>query len=193
MFAELDATLKTLLERSLPGSLADRIHITFATPDVDFPPLHVALPALSLFLYHVEENQELRNRTPEDRRVAGGHVIRVPAPVRVDCHYLVSAWAKPGESQAELEHALLGHALRVLLRHREIPPEMLVGTLKAQAFPVTAAAIQPNLREPRSDFWQALGRKPRAAFDYRVTISVDVAEPEDIGLVAWASKVEAGG
>jgi len=33
------------------------------------------------------------------------------------------------------------------------------------------------------EFWQALGGKPKAALNYQVTLSVDVAKPEEVSLV----------
>jgi hypothetical protein len=33
------------------------------------------------------------------------------------------------------------------------------------------------------EFWQALGGKPKAALNYQVTLSVEVAKPETVPLV----------
>lgn len=57
MFQALDATLATLIasELSLPN-----VTVSFATPDDQFPPASVNLPAVDLFLYDVQENLELR-------------------------------------------------------------------------------------------------------------------------------------
>jgi hypothetical protein len=33
------------------------------------------------------------------------------------------------------------------------------------------------------EFWQAVGGKPKAALNYQVTLSVEVAVPEEVGLV----------
>jgi hypothetical protein len=119
MFNDLDNTLEELLKRELPPSLVEQISITFATPDGNFPPTSVTLPAIDLFLYEIAENHDLRSFEPAVERRNDGHAERVPAPVRVDCHYLVTAWGKSGALQPEQdEHRMLGEVMRVLLRHR---------------------------------------------------------------------------
>ena len=202
MFNDLDATLTELIRRELPSSTASQVSVSFATPGGDFPTASVTLPAINLFLYEIVENRDLRNREPIEARILGGSaqiagksvevppgtVIRALAPVRVDCHYLVTAWAKSTDVQPEqVEHRLLGYVLRALLRHREIPEAMLQGVLQRQPLPVRAAAIQNDRVKPRGDFWQALGGKPKASFDYRVTVCVELGEIDDLGPVAWES------
>ena len=61
MIDDLDKTIATLLRRELPPSLAQQVQISFATPDDQFPPQSVTLPAIDLFLYDVRENLELRS------------------------------------------------------------------------------------------------------------------------------------
>jgi uncharacterized protein DUF4255 len=203
VFYDLDATLTELIQRELPSSMVPQVGISFATPGGDFPTASVTLPAVNLFLYDIVENKDLRNRQPiearavtgtarihgKDVEVAPGTVVRAPAPVRVDCHYLVTTWAKSGGQPEEVEHRLLGFVLRALLRHREIPTAMLQGVLKRQPFPVKTAAIQGDVHRPRGDFWQALGGKPRACFDYRVTVCIELGEIDLLGPVAWESSI----
>ncbi len=61
MINDLDETLRELLERSLPATLAQQVGISFATPDDQFPPSSVTVPAIGLFLYDVRENRDLRS------------------------------------------------------------------------------------------------------------------------------------
>jgi len=188
MFHDLDSTLKELLVRELPPSLVELVSITFATPDSEFPPPAVTLPAIDLFLYEINENRDLRSQEAEVERKVNGRAVRTPAPARIDCHYLVTAWAKGGVQQPEQdEHRLLGEVMRVLLRHKVIPREALRGSLETQPFPVRARVSPPSDQQSRGDFWQALGGKPRAGFHYTVTASMDVNEPEDAGSVALTS------
>jgi len=188
MFHDLDSTLAELLKRELPPSLVQQVGISFATPDGQFPPASVTLPAIDLFLYEINENRDLRSHEAETERMADGRVVRTPAPARVDCHYLVTAWAKTGVQQPEQdEHRLLGEVMRVLLRHKEIPREALRGALKSQPFPIRARVSPPSHQQSRGDFWQALGGKPKAAFHYTLTIAMDVNEPEDVGSLSMVS------
>jgi hypothetical protein len=85
------------------------------------------------------------------------------------------------------EHRLLGEVMRVLLRHKEIPREALRGSLETQPLPIRARVSPPSHQQSRGDFWQALGGKPKAAFHYTLTISMDVSEPEDAGSVSLTS------
>lgn len=184
MIKALDQTIKALLLRDLPASLADQVQISFATPDDQFPPQSVTLPAIDLFLYDVRENLELRSNEVYLTRRSDGSATQERAPARVDFSYLVTAW--PSESvpdAAEDEHHLLGEVMRVLLRHRTIPEDVLQGSLKEQKTPLPVASLQPGRLQSLGEFWQALGGKPKAALNYQLTLSVDVAASEEVRLV----------
>lgn len=68
--------------------------------------------------------------------------------------------------------------MQILLRHRTLPEEVLVGTMASQELPLPTATLQANQLQSFSEFWQALGGKPKAALNYTVTISVPVDEAE---------------
>jgi hypothetical protein len=184
MINDLDKTLSVLLKRGLPPELAEQVQISFATPDDQFPPQAVTPPAIDLFLYDVRENLELRNNEVYLDRRSDGTVKKMRAPVRVDFSYLITAW--PSDSvpdPAEDEHRLLGEVMRVLLRHRTIPEEVLHGVLKSQEPALPATSLQPGRLQSLGEFWQALGGKPKAALNYQVTLSVEVDGKEDVYLV----------
>jgi hypothetical protein len=184
MIDDLDKTIAALLRRELPPSLAQQVQISFATPDDQFPPQSVTLPAIDLFLYDVRENLELRSNEVYVEPHSNGTATRTRAPVRVDFSYLVTAW--PSQSvpdPAQDEHRLLGEVMRALLRHRTIPEEVLQGVLVGQAPPLPASTLQPSRLQSLGEFWQALGGKPKAALSYSVTLSVDVSVPEEVLLV----------
>jgi hypothetical protein len=184
MIQDLDETIATLLRRDLPSTLAQQVQISFATPDDQFPPQSVTLPAIDLFLYDVRENLELRNNDMAIERRGDGTALRTRAPVRVDFSYLITAW--PSESvpePAEDEHRLLGEVMRVLLRYRTIPKEVLQGELQEQTPALPVSSLQPGRLQSMGEFWQAVGGKPKAALNYQVTVSVAVAAPEEVRLV----------
>lgn len=185
MLHDLDNTLAELLKRFLPLGLVDQVCISFATPDAQFPHPEVTLPAIDLFLHQVREDRDLRGAGNFVER-ANGRALMTPAPVRIECHYLVTAWAKAGVTHPEQdEHRLLGEAMRVLLRFRELPTDVLQGSLRYQPVPVRALALPASdPPQARGEFWQALGGRPKASFAYVVTIAVDLQdEPRDIGPV----------
>ena len=184
MIRDLDETIAALLRRDLPPALVGQVQISFATPDDQFPPQSVTLPAIDLFLYDVRENLELRSNEVYLERRSDGTATWTQAPVRVDFSYLVTAW--PSESvpdPAEDEHRLLGEVMRVLLRYRTIPEDVLQGVLKEQQPPLPVSSLQPGRLQSLGEFWQALGGKPKAALTYQVTLSVDVTAPVEVPLV----------
>ncbi len=181
MFQDLDATLAALIanELSLPN-----ITVSFATPDDQFPPSSVSLPAVDLFLYDVQENLELRRAEWVVEQHDNGTASRRRPPILVNCSYLVTAW--PSESSpnpSQDEHRLLGEVMKVLLRHPRLPTDTLQGELAEQEPPLRAKVLRESYLQSLGEFWQAMGGKPKPALHYTVTISVDVSTPEDLGVV----------
>jgi hypothetical protein len=183
MIRDLDETIATLLRRDLPPTLVEQVQISFATPDDQFPPQSVVLPAIDLFLYDIRENLELRSNEVYLDRHSDGTATRIRAPVRVDFSYLVTAWASESvPDPAEDEHRLLGEVMRILLRYPTIPEEVLQGVLQDQQPPLPTSSLQPGRLQSLGEFWQALGGKPKAALNYQVTASVEVTAPEEVQL-----------
>lgn len=185
----LDSTLETLLMHELPADLVSPdgptpVTVSFATPDSQFPPTAVTLPAIDLFLYDVRENRDLRSSEWIVERQTGGQVSRRRPPVRVDCAYLVTAWASDGSPDpAGDEHRLLGEVMRVLLRHPTIPEAALDAGLQGQQPALPTISLRDGRLQGPSDLWQALGGKPRAALHYTVTLSIEPEAPTTAPLV----------
>jgi hypothetical protein len=178
---DLDRSIETLLRRELPPQLVSQVEISFATPDDQFPPTSVTLPAIDLFLYDIRENRDLRSAEWTVERRVDGTALR-PPPARVDCSYLVTAWASESStSRPQDEHRMLGEVMRVLLRHSTLPGAVLQGDLAAQAPPLPASSLHPGRLQSVAEFWQALGGKPKAALNYTVTIAVEPVEPVEAG------------
>jgi hypothetical protein len=182
VIADLDRTLEELLRQELPPALVDQVTISFATPDDQFPPSSVPLPAIDLFLYDVRENLELRSPEWLLERDAEGAARKIPPPVRVDCSYLITAWsAESSTSRAQDEHRLLSEVLLVFARHSTLPAGVLQGQLAGQEPPLPSSTLQPGRLQSMAEFWQALGGKPKAALNYTVTIAVEPREPVEAG------------
>ncbi|MFP2928742.1 DUF4255 domain-containing protein [Pyxidicoccus sp. 3LG] len=185
MLHDLDSTLMQLLNQQLPAELVKQITISFQPPNNQFPPSGVSLPAVDFFLYDVRENLELRNLEPTFEQQPDGRVLNVPAPVRVNCSYLVTAWPRSGVPSPEQdEHRLLGEVMKVLFSFRELPSEVLQGSMKTLRMPLRASLPPSSNLQSLGEFWQALGGKPRAALNYTVTLAVDVWKPVDVGTPA---------
>jgi hypothetical protein len=187
MIHDLDRTLEELLRRELPAELVGpgattQVTISLATPDEQFPPSAVTLPAINLFLYDLRENRDLRSNEWHIERHSNGTITRQRPPVRVDCSYLITAWASDSSpTRAEDEHRLLGEVLQVLLRYPVLPADVLQGSLQGQEPPLRTVSLQQGYLQSLGEFWQALGGKPRAALHYTVTLAVDVQAPRPAG------------
>jgi hypothetical protein len=193
MIQDLDSTLRALLIRELPqyfaeNALPNRVTISFETPDDQFPPTGVSLPAVDFFLYDVRENLELRSNEWSLQRDSNGSAQRQPPPVRIDCSYLITAWASEGSnSPAREEHALLGEVMIALLRFPKLPEDVLQERLRGQRLPLPTAVLQPGHLQSVGEFWQALGGKPKAALNYKITVAVQPFAMEDVPLVIESS------
>lgn len=182
MIDDLDKSLENLLKRELPPELVSQVSISFATPDGKFPPPSVALPAIDLFLYDVRENRELRDGEWRIERQSDGTAVRQAPPVRIDCSYLITTWPSSGSTTpARDEHRLLGEVMKALLRHATLPSAVLEGSLQGQRPPLPASSLQPGRLQSLSEFWQALGGKPKATLSYTVTVGVDRGFVGEVG------------
>jgi hypothetical protein len=95
------------------------------------------------------------------------------APLRVDCHYLLTTWA----SEPEDEHRLLARALLALFRFPTLPESMLQGTLQAQPFEVPAAVARHDKLTNPAEVWSALDNEIRPSISYVVTLALDPWQP----------------
>ena len=180
MFDDLNRTVEVLLRAELAADVASQVSISFATPDDSFPPQGLSLPAINLFLFEVRENASLREVEPLRERLADGTTVLVRPPVRIDCHYLVTAVATTQLGSEMDEARILGAALRALLRHRVLPAAVLQGSLAGKAPPVRAATVRQGESPSRIDLWHALKGKPRASLHYALTVPVDLEMSEDM-------------
>ena len=189
MFADLDRTLRKLLEDpQVPPAMAG-VDVSFRTPDKAFT---IGQKTLDLFLYGVRENRVLRDPVPIMALVGGGYVRRTP-PLRVDCDYLVTAWSKSAGDDAVIEErTILAEALMKLSRFPTIPAGYLQGTLVGQPFPVQMWVAQSDDSKSLGEFWSALGVSPRSSFHLMVTIAMDlgVSHPEGPPVVTRELKLD---
>jgi hypothetical protein len=172
MLQDLDSTLKELLERELPSDLLPSL-----TDNISFDsPVQTNKPnGINLFLYDIRENMDLRSGLAEYERQGISTAIKKRPAVRVNCSYLITAWSASDRAVQD-EHKILGNVMKVLLRYRKLPKEVLQGSLKGQEPPIRSTLLGPNLLQSFGEFWQAMGGKPKAALNYTITISVPVDE-----------------
>jgi hypothetical protein len=176
MIRDLSETLRAMLDDpglalSFPDLAAAQIG--FDRPTEMFNPTQTTI---DLYLYDIRENMELRSSEPKLERLSGQ--IRVhPAPLRVACSYLVTAWPVGGTDLVLQEHRMLSQVLQVLSRHAKIPAPFLRGKLIGQEPPLPIITLQADgLKEP-AEFWTAIGNKLRPSITTTVTIGMEVLAP----------------
>ena len=190
----LDQLLRDLLTSRIPGLVEDQVR--FDPPDEDFRNYVANLPtgtqpagALNIYLTAVRENRGLRSNKPQ-RRVVNGEFFDRPAPMQLDCHYLMTAWspAKPSIAvePTQDEHALLYSATAVLASAGYLVPAAVYpknspklapwSGLGGNEIPILVAPAEgfPQMTE----FWTDMGQgaKWKPGVQLSVTIPVVLAE-----------------
>ena len=181
MIRDLSATLEAVLTN--PALTADFAELQAATIVFDRPTdtFAPASTTIDLFLFDVRENLALRSSEPRLERHGHEAVLR-PAPRRIDCSYLVTAWPVGGADLPLQEHRLLGQMLELLGRLPTIPPALLQGRLVGQTPPLPLIAPQLDGLKSPAEFWTAMGSRLRASLTVTVTLSVPFS-PEVSGPV----------
>ena len=133
--------------------------------------------ALNIYLVDLNENRSLRSNE-RIRQFHNGMVEQQQAPMRLDCHYLLSAWSPAIVNQAndatvddefQRLHALLYETGSVLLRNTPLKPSAVYApnpvpntfpqNLHDHSFPVS---ILPVGRFGKlSEFWNTMGAQHR--------------------------------
>ena len=169
MLADLDETIRQLLIAELPVKNGE-LDISFDQPKRDWSS-RISKPTVNLFLYDVRENNVLRQnqweRVGNGGRDATAHLKRTP--VRIDCSYIVTAWA----ADTEDEHRLLTRCMLALFRFPALPAKLLVGALQNPPFDIQARLAQHDVLEDPSDLWNVLDNEMRPSVSYVLTLALD--------------------
>lgn len=109
---DMSETLVHLLRASIPPLMVDPTRIYVATPD-EFEALQKpGHPHITIFLYRISENPQMRNLP---RRVLpSGRTTKDNLPLEL--YYLVTAWAK----ETRDEHRIIGHIAQTYYDHTEL-------------------------------------------------------------------------
>jgi len=168
MLADLDESLRTLLQRELARHGFDSVDIAFEAPDKEWSS-QLAAPTVNVFLYDLRESVEHRQRTIDERRGNGGAFETRP-PLVLECSYAMTAWTQAVED----EHRLLSQLLAILFSYPRLPADVLSNRLAngAQRFPIVGKVGHAR-SEGKADFWNAVGGQYKASLDYVVTLSCE--------------------
>jgi len=173
MLDDLDQALEQLLIREMPIKNGE-VDVKFEQPKREWS-ARLSRPTVNLFLYDVRENQKLRQAQPAWDMVANpdGTVTRRRKPVRLDLHYMLTAWA----TEPDDEHRLLGRALMALFRFSHLPEELVPESLGRQPAPLAFLVAQyDELRNP-TDVWNVLDNEMRPGIALVVTLALDPYAP----------------
>ncbi|MHB1295093.1 MAG: Pvc16 family protein [Anaerolineae bacterium] len=167
MISDLDEALRRLLVRELPIKNGE-VNVAFHQPKREWSS-RLSRPTLNLFLHHLSENTTLRQPEWEVKRNDNGTATRQRTPVRMDLHYLITAWA----GEPEDEHRLLTRSLLALFRHATLPAELLPESLCAQPVPIPIRVADPASPANPADLWSALDNELRPSIACVVTLALN--------------------
>jgi hypothetical protein len=172
MIAELDESIRMLLEQELPIKNGE-IEVKFDQPKREWS-ARLNRPTVNFFLYDLRENPTLRQHGWEQINGGNGSPADLQArlkrmPFRVDCFYMITTWA----SDPEDEHHLLSRVLLALFRHSVLPVDQLVGSLKKQPFEVQARLANHDRLTNPAEVWSALDNEMRPTISYIITLALD--------------------
>lgn len=168
MISHLDETLRKLLIRELPVKNSE-VDIKFDQPKREWS-ARVSRPTLNLFLHDIRENSILRQPEWEFQRNDDGTVTKRRSPVRLDLHYMITAWVA---DHPEDEHRLLTRTLMALFRNPTIPDSMLPDSLQDQPVSIPIRVAQQDEYRTPADIWSALDNELRPAIVCTITLAIN--------------------
>jgi Pvc16 N-terminal domain/Carboxypeptidase regulatory-like domain len=157
-----------------PTSVTDQ-QVGFAPPDNKWHSAVVTSEsnALNVYLVDLRENRKLRSNERE-RAFSNGIAYDTPAPMRLDCHYLISAWSPtnvtPAVEPTLDEHTLLYQAAAVLANSAPFNPSRVYpgGSAPLNAWPSHLQNVDlPTVLAPTegfpklAEFWGTMGQDHR--------------------------------
>jgi len=179
MIDDLDEVLRQLLIRELPIKNGE-VDVEFDQPKREWS-AKVSRPTINLFLYDIRENQKLRQTQPmwELEKNPDGTVTKRRKPVRMDLHYMITAWA----TEPEDEHRLLSRTLMALFRSPELPDDLLPDSLQHQSAPISIMVAQYDELKQPTDIWNVLDNEMRPGIACIITLAIDPYVPTVTPLV----------
>jgi hypothetical protein len=193
----IDATLQELLLRRVTrlGQGATSALISFRPPESNWAQnLGLAL-ALNVYLVDLRENRRLRSNGRSQRSV-NGSVMDELAPMRVDRHYLISAWSADTDAseRARAEHELLWDVVAVFANTPVLVPRSVFrpgglpsgfpSQLESEALPVTV--VPPEGFPKLAEFW---GTMPGATHPWKPVVHLILTVPVFLDALLAGSEV----
>lgn len=161
----VNEALLAVLEQYLDPDSSGGIDIRFDLPEIDSTQ---SSPTVSVFLYDVHEDLQLRQSEPARLNVTSS-TLRA-GWVNLSCNYLITYWEAqssgsdgdgPDSRPDNQAVKIMTKTLQALLNNREL-----------KAIPGAWTRIIPPQENLNSlgSFWQALGNRPRLSLVYSITV-----------------------
>jgi hypothetical protein len=168
MLADMDEALRQLLLKELARQRFDGAAVSFEAPTGQWA-AGLSAPTVNVFLYDLREAREQPGDTWRELRRNGAARLERP-PLRLDCTYAITAWARAVED----EHRLLSQVLAILLAYQRLPPDLLGERLAPPGHdrPILGRVGQPK-GDGKAEFWSAIGGQYKVSLDYVVTLPCD--------------------
>lgn len=198
MIRHLDQLLRDLLLGSVAG-ITDETQVGFRPPDDDWMGYVATLTvdgspanALNVYLIELRENRALRSNALV-RSVGDGLARETLAPLRLDCHYLITAWSAasvtPAMEPAWDEHALLYEAASELARQDPLVPAQIYGASGLGAWPADFPEVLRDAELPiafvpvdgfpkYAEFWGTMGTSHRWRPAIHLVVTLPIVWPE---------------
>lgn len=158
---QVSAAIRDLIVARVPLLAPNQVVVE----SIDLLPDPPPVPRVTVFLYNIQENPELKNSPHEVRSVGPATSTLVPPPIVVDLDYLICAWT----SQPPDEHRLLGHVLRALYDAPELGPTELGGAWRPHEF--VQLSLDSRSIEEQARIWTTFGfRRFKLSLYYRARI-----------------------
>jgi hypothetical protein len=181
----IDATLEELLLRRVTrlGQGPASSVIGFRPPEWNWASGLGSALALNVYLVDLRENRRLRSNERSPRSV-NGSVVDDLAPMRVDRHYLISAWSADTDAseRARAEHELLWDVVAVFANTPVLVPRAVFAPgglpmgfpsqLEEEALPVTV--VPPEGFPKLAEFW---GTMPGPTHPWKPVVHLIVTVP----------------
>jgi hypothetical protein len=173
MIDDLDEVLRHLLVREIPIKNGE-VDVKFDQPRREWS-ARLNRPTLNIFLYDIRENAKLRQARAawQIERQPDGTALQRRKAVRVDLHYLITAWA----NEPEDEHRMLTGILLALFRNPELPEDLLPESLHDQPAPISITVAQENELQNPTDIWNVLDNEMRPVVNCVLTMAIDPYQP----------------
>ena len=171
MLKLLDQFLRDLFIATVPGIGTDA-QVGFQPPDDDWHKYVGNLGAqlaLNVYLIDPRENRKLR-QDDRLRSTQNGTVIETPASIKMDCHYLISAWSParpgPGVEPTLDEHSILFQVVTTLSGQQSLNPSRVypAGSAQLNAWPAPYRNDEMLMMylpvegfRQFAEFWQTMG------------------------------------